>query len=76
MLRIFDKDGNRARPGNHPVDIFADTEAEITGLGETVQDGLYPDVVVTPEASSVACTADLSVGYMLSPSGVWTKFRG
>lgn len=55
------------------VEIIADTEAEITALGETVTAG---DLSVIPTAGSVAYTADLSVGYMLSPSGVWTKFRG
>lgn len=55
------------------VEIIADTEAEITALGETVTVG---KLSVIPMAGSVAYTADLSVGYMLSPSGVWTKFRG
>lgn len=55
------------------VEIIADTEAEITALGETVTAG---DLSVIPTAGSVAYTADLAVGYMMSPSGVWTKFKG
>ena len=61
------------RPWEQEVEIIADTEAEITALGETVTAG---DLSVIPTAGSVAYTADLSVAYMLSPSGVWTKFRG
>lgn len=59
------------------VEITADTEAEITGLpayGEEVTD--VTGLTVIPARGSLAYTADLSVGYMLSPSGVWTKFRG
>lgn len=52
------------------VEIVADTEAEITALGETVTAG---DLSVIPTAGSVAYTADMSAIYMLSPSGVWTK---
>ena len=52
------------------VEIIADTEAEITALGETVTAG---DLSVIPTAGSVAYTADMSAIYMLSPSGVWTK---
>ena len=60
-------------PARQEVEIIADTEAEITALGNVVDDG---SVKVIPTAGSVAYTADLSVSYMLSPSGVWTKFRG
>ena len=59
------------------VEITADTEADITGLpvyGQPVTD--VADMTVIPARGSLAYTADLSVGYMLSPSGVWTKFRG
>lgn len=59
------------------VEITADTEGEITGLpayGEQVTD--VDGMTVIPAKGSLAYTADLSVGYMLSPSGVWTKFRG
>ena len=53
------------------VEIIADTEAEITALGETVTDMYQYEVI--PAVGSVAYTADLSAGYMLSPSGVWKK---
>lgn len=59
------------------VQITADTEADITGLpayGEEVTD--VAGMAVIPAKNSVAYTADLKVGYLLSPSGVWTKFRG
>ena len=59
------------------VEITADTEGEITSLpayGQPVTD--VDGMMVVPAKNSVAYTADLSVGYMLSPSGVWTKFRG
>lgn len=56
------------------VEIIADAEAEITALGETVEDMHGQKVIPTP--GSVAYTADMTVAYMLSPSGVWTKFRG
>lgn len=59
------------------VEITADTEADITGLpayGQPVTD--VDGMKVIPAKGSMAYTADLSVGYMLSPSGVWTKFRG
>lgn len=61
------------RPWAQKVEIIADTEADINNLGSTVTDGQN---TVRPTAGSVAYTADLSVGYLLSPSGVWTKFRG
>lgn len=51
-------------------EILADTESDITALGETVeQDGCTYCFAV----GSIAYTADLSVSYQLSPSGVWTK---
>ncbi len=59
------------------VEITADTEADITALpayGQPVTD--VADMTVIPAKNSVAYTADLKVGYLLSPSGVWTKFRG
>ena len=49
------------------VEIVADTEAEITALGETVTAG---DLSVIPTAGSVAYTADMSAIYMLSPSSM------
>lgn len=59
------------------VEITADTEGEITSLpayGESVTD--VDGMTVVPAKGSLAYTADLKVGYLLSPSGVWTKFRG
>lgn len=59
------------------VEITADTEGEITSLpayGESVTD--VDGMAVIPAKGSLAYTADLKVGYLLSPSGVWTKFRG
>ena len=59
------------------VEITADTEADITALpayGEEVTD--VAGMTVIPAKNSVAYTADLKVGYLLSPSGVWTKFGG
>lgn len=51
-------------------EILADAESDITALGETiVQDGC----TYMPSPGSIAYTADLSVAYQLSPSGVWTK---
>jgi hypothetical protein len=76
MIRVFDMDGNKPQSHRLPVSILTDTEAEILGLGEVVKDGLFDDVEVIPEHGSVAYTADLKVGYLLSPSGVWTQFRG
>lgn len=61
------------RPWEQEVEIIADTEAEITALGDVIEQG---DLKVKASAGSLAYTADLSAGYMLSPSGVWTKFRG
>lgn len=57
-------------PSAQEVEILCDTEAEITALGETVDDGT---VQVKPTPGSVAYTPDLTVMYTLSPSGVWTK---
>ena len=52
------------------LEILADAEADITALGETVTDG---SLTLTALPGSGAYTADLSVAYQLSPSGVWTK---
>ena len=52
------------------VEIIADTEAEITALGETVTAG---DLSVIPTPGSMAHTAGYSAIYELSPSGVWVK---
>ena len=59
------------------VEITADTEGEITALpayGQPVTD--VDGMAGIPAKGSLAYTADLSVGYLLSPSGTWTKFRG
>ncbi len=59
------------------IDIVGDTAEDIANLpayGEAVTD--MTGLSVIPAKLSLAYTADLSVGYMLSPSGVWTKFRG
>lgn len=58
------------RPWAQEIVVIADTEAEITALGEVVTAG---GVSVRPLAGSVAYTPDLTVMYTLSPSGVWTK---
>lgn len=58
------------RPWAQEIVVIADTEAEITALGEVVTAG---DVSVRPLAGSTAYTADMSAVYQLSPSGVWTK---
>lgn len=52
------------------VEIIADAESDIASLDEIVDDG---DTKVIPTPGSMAYTADLSVIYQLSPSGVWTK---
>ena len=52
------------------VEIIADTEAEITSLGETVTVG---NLSVIPTPGSMAHTAGYSAIYELSPSGVWVK---
>lgn len=52
------------------VEILADAENDITALEEIVDDG---SVKVIPTPGSMAYTADMSVVYQLSPSGVWTK---
>lgn len=61
-------------PTRQKVDIVADTEADITSLpayGQPVTD--VDGVTVIPAKLSMAYTADMTVMYMLSPSGVWTK---
>ncbi len=77
MLRIFFDDGTPACSGRHPVLIVADTEAEITGMGEVIRDGLYTETEVTPEDGSVAVTVagGKLVPYMKLPSG-WAKTGG
>lgn len=60
-------------PGYYDCDILADTEADITSLGEIVDDGR---LVVKPFPGSKAATADGAHKYILSPSNVWTKVGG
>ena len=69
--------GRGLKPMMQDVEILADSEADITALpayGEPVTD--MDGSAVIPAKGSVAYTADLAVGYMMSPSGVWTKFKG
>lgn len=61
---------NSNPPHIQEVEILADTEADITSLGEVVTAG---DVSVVPAAGSIAFTADLSAVYIKAPSGAWTK---
>lgn len=63
-----------AEPEEIELYILADTEEEITALGTEITVAGCCRVIAKP--NSLAYTPDLSVGYMLSPSGVWTKFRG
>lgn len=77
-VKTSDGEGISYVAGGEPeeieLDILADTEAEITSLGTEVVIGGCCTVKAKPK--SVAYTADLKVGYLLSPSGTWTKFRG
>lgn len=69
--------GRGLKPMMQEVEILADSEADIAALpayGEPVTD--MDGTAVIPAKGSVAYTADLAVGYMMSPSGVWTKFKG
>ena len=75
-IKFFAQEGaleNSTKPHYELVNILADAESDITNLGNEVCNG---KTTVIPLPGSLAYTADLSVGYMLSPSGVWTKFRG
>lgn len=75
-IKIFAQEGtleNSTKPHYDLVNILADAESDITSLGKEVCNGV---TTVLPLPGSLAYTADLSVAYMLSPSGVWTKFRG
>ena len=56
--------------GKGVMEVLADAESDITALGATVSDGT---MTLTALPGSIAYTADLSVAYQLSPSGVWTK---
>lgn len=76
MIKIKSASGNGivGAVGNsvfmQEVEILADAESDITALEEIVDDG---NVKVIPTPGSMAYTADMSVVYQLSPSGVWTK---
>lgn len=75
-INIFAQEGvlqNSTQPHFELVNILADTEGDITALGAEVCNG---KTTVIPLPGSLAYTTDLKVAYMLSPSGVWTKFRG
>lgn len=63
------------------VDILCDSEADITafgsGKGHEIAEGAGErDLRVKPTPGSTAYTADGAIGYKLSPSYVWTKFKG
>lgn len=58
------------RPWAQEIVVIADSESEISTLGDVVTDG---KVSVRPVAGSIAYTADMSAMYQYSPSGVWTK---
>lgn len=62
-----------ADPGYYNCSILADTEADITSLGDIVRDSR---IAVKPYPGSVAMTADGAAKYILSPSNVWTKVGG
>lgn len=62
---------NSHPPTIQTVEILADAEADIKALGSTIEDKY--GVTVVPFPGSMAYTADMSVVYQLSPSGVWTK---
>lgn len=62
---------NTNPPVVQTVDIIADSEGDITALGNVVVDKYGASVVPFP--GSMAYTADMSVVYQLSPSGTWTK---
>ncbi len=73
MLKILEYDLSKAYNGPQRkivCEILADTEADITGMGDTIEDA---GQVYKPLPGSMACTADGAACYVLSPSNVWTK---
>lgn len=79
MLKILKYDSTKgcAGPVRETVcEILADTEADITGIGETVYD---PDAClwdIKPLPGSMAATADGTAAYVMAPSGGWVKIGG
>ncbi len=74
MLEIRSANGGklekRSTPYEEVVEILADTESEITALGEVVTvDG----VSVIPKPWSIARVAGFGTVYEMSPSGKWVK---
>lgn len=73
-LKIIKPDtANRKHAPYCECEILADTETDITALGEVVTDGR---LTVRPAPGSFAYTANMNAIYQLSPSGVWTKVGG
>lgn len=68
-IRIINRT-HTALPCGEVVEILADTESEITALGDEVSDAYQ---TVKTAAGSLAYTADMSAIYRLSPGMVWTK---
>lgn len=72
MIRIV-KRTHTGLPCGEILDILADTEEDITALGDVVNDG-FDSVKAGP--GSAAYTANMSAVYQMSPSRVWTKVEG
>ena len=72
MIRIV-KRTHTGLPCGEVLDILADTEEDITALGDVVADG-FDNVKAGP--GSFAYTADMGVVYQLSPSREWKKAGG
>lgn len=68
-IRIINRT-HTALPCGEVVEILADTEEEITALGDEVTDAYQ---TVKAAAASLAYTADLAAIYQKSPSGEWMK---
>lgn len=74
MLKIIEPKIVRSKiPPEVEAIILADTEADITGMGEVVSDGKK---TVKPAPGSFAYTADGTVKYHLAPSTGWVKMGG
>lgn len=72
MIRIV-KRTHTGLPCGEVLDILADTEEDITALGDVVADG-FDNVKAGP--GSFAYTADMGIVYQLSPSREWKKAGG
>lgn len=86
-IKIFGKNGAGVSyqvggvPFFQQVDILCDSEADITafggGKGHVIAEGDDASALrVKPMPGSTAYTADGAIGYKLSPSYIWTKFKG